>query len=54
LVNEGKKQLFGTQFYKNKKCIFRPRPIRDMKNLDKRRKKYGLPPFSDLNMRLSL
>lgn len=47
LVNEGKKQLFGTQFYTNKKGIFGVRSIRDIKNLDKRRKEYGLPPFSE-------
>mgnify|MGYP001576580548 FL=1 len=47
LVNEGKAQLFGTQFYTNKKGIFGPRPIKDIKNLDKIRKKYGLPPFSE-------
>lgn len=47
LVNEGKKQLFGTQFYTNKKGIFGVRPIKDIKNLDKKRKKYGLPPFSE-------
>src|SRR3972149_4787486 len=47
LVNEGNKQLFGTQFYTNKKGIFGPRPIKDIKNLDKRRKEYNLPPFSE-------
>ena len=47
LVNNGKKQLFGTQFYTNKKGIFGPRPIKDIKNLNKRRKEYGLPPFSE-------
>ena len=47
LVNKGKAQLFGTQFYANKKGIFGPRPIKDIKNLDKRRKEYGLPPFSE-------
>ncbi len=45
LVNEGKKQVFGTQFYTNKKGIFGSRLIKDIKNVDKRRKKYGLPSF---------
>lgn len=47
LVSEGKKQLFGTQFYANKKGVFGPRPIKDIKNLDERRKQYGLTPFSE-------
>lgn len=46
LVSEGNKQLFGTQFYTNEKGIFGPRAIKDIKNLDKRRKEYNLPPFS--------
>ncbi|MBI5306606.1 hypothetical protein HZB04_03420 [Candidatus Wolfebacteria bacterium] len=47
LINKGSKQLFGTQFYTNKKGIFKQRPIKDIKNLDKRRKEYNLPPFSE-------
>lgn len=47
LVGEGKKQLFGTQFYTNKKGVFGFRPIRDIKNLDKIRKEYELPPFRE-------
>ncbi|KKR55674.1 MAG: hypothetical protein UT92_C0001G0017 [Candidatus Curtissbacteria bacterium GW2011_GWA1_40_24] len=47
LINKGNQQLFGTQFYTNKEGIFGPRPIKDIKNLDKRRKEYHLPPFSE-------
>jgi hypothetical protein len=46
LVNEGKQQLFGNQFYTDKKGIFKHRPTRDFKNVDRRRKEYNLPPFS--------
>jgi hypothetical protein len=44
-VNEDKPQVFGTQFYTNKNGEFTTRPIKDKKNLTKRRKKFGLPPF---------
>lgn len=41
LSAEGKKQKFGTQFiFKNSKLV--PKPIQDIKNVDKRRLKYGL------------
>jgi len=36
LVNKNKKQEYGTQFYLNKKNIFGPRPIKDLKNIEKR------------------
>lgn len=42
LVNSGKKQIYGTQFYKNKNGKLDLKPIRDRKNADKRRKKMGL------------
>ncbi len=45
-VNRKRPQVFGTQFYLNKNNKLVPRPIRDRKNLDKRRKKYGLESFS--------
>lgn len=45
LVNEGKKQLFGTQFYVNKEGIFGPQPIRNKCHLEYRRKAYNLPPL---------
>ena len=44
-VNRGRLQIYGTQFYlKNNKLV--PRAIRDKKNLNKRRKKYGLETFA--------
>ena len=45
LINTKRKQLFGTQFYIDKKDKFTYRPIKDFKNLDRRRKEYGIPPF---------
>lgn len=47
LVNSGKKQLYGSQFYVNKKGELVPRPISNRKNLDERRREYNLPPFSE-------
>lgn len=45
-VNEKKPQRFGTQFYTNKKGKFTYWPIRDIKNVDKRRALYGIEPLS--------
>ena len=42
-VCDGKSQLYGTQFYINKKGDYGPRPIKDKTNLNKRRKDVGLP-----------
>jgi len=42
LINSGKKQLYGTQFHKDKNGILKPLPIQDPKNIDKRRKRAGL------------
>lgn len=47
LVNTKKGQLFGTQFYVNKKKIFTYRPIKDLETLNKRRKAYDLPQFRE-------
>ncbi len=47
LVNENKKQLFGTQFYKSKKGKFVLRPIVNKRDLQKRRNQYGLPPIEE-------
>lgn len=47
LVNTNRKQLFGTQFYVNKKKIFTYRPVKDFKTLDQRRKAHGIPPFRE-------
>jgi hypothetical protein len=45
LVNLGKSQSFGTQFYFTKSGDLKPRSIKDLKTLDTRRKLYGLKPF---------
>jgi hypothetical protein len=46
LVNEGKKQLFGTQFWVvDAKRV--PRPIEDEAQLDQRREAAGLSPMSE-------
>ncbi len=45
LVNQGKKQIYGTQFYTNKTKEIVPRPIKDMKNIEILRKEVGLEPF---------
>ncbi len=47
LVNSDNKQIYGTQFYRNEKGQLIPRPIKDKKNLDKRRKSAGLEPFAE-------
>lgn len=47
LINSGERQLYGSQFYINKKGNFVPKPIKDIKNLETRRKEYGLPPFEE-------
>ena len=46
LVNSGKKQLYGTQFYKNEKGEIVPHPIQNEKNVDKKRKQVGLESLS--------
>lgn len=47
LFNEKKRQIFGTQFYTNKEGVFGLWPVKNIKNIDKLRKKYGLPPLRD-------
>jgi len=47
LVGNGKKQIFGTQFYADKSGTLKPRPIKNRRGLDGRRKKYGIPPFKE-------
>ena len=50
-VNEGKSQLYGTQFFNDKKpdgtVVYGPRPIEDPENLDKRRMSVGLGSFEE-------
>jgi hypothetical protein len=46
LINEGKKQLYGSQFDTDgDKC--EPKPVEDPANLDARRKEIGLGPMSE-------
>ncbi len=45
LVNEGKKQLYGTQFYINKKGVFTYRSIINKKDLNQRRKAMNMGKF---------
>ena len=52
LVNSGKLQLYGTQFYLNKKGQLVPRSIKNKKELSKRRKKFYLEPFTKYKARL--
>lgn len=43
LVRQNKPQIFGTQFRKKAgETKFKPLPIKDFKNVDRRRKEYGL------------
>lgn len=46
LLAEGKKQIYGTQF-SNDDGKFRPRPLEDEVNVDKRRAEVGLEPLAD-------
>lgn len=46
LVNRGRTQIYGTQFYESKEKLI-PRPIRNIDKLDERRKRMGLEPFED-------
>lgn len=45
-INEGRPQLFGTQFYTNRQGRFGPRPIRTRKLLSRRRHAYHMQPFA--------
>lgn len=47
LVNKGELQIFGTQFHKNMDGKMVPRPIKDIDNLEARRKEYELEPFEE-------
>lgn len=46
-INEGKQQLYGTQFFVDQQGKYGPRPIEDEQNLDKRRNAMGLPPMRE-------
>jgi len=54
LVHEKKQQVFGTQFRrKNEKAKFEPLPIKDRRNINKRRKAYGLPTIEENTNRIN-
>lgn len=53
LVNKSMKQIYGTQFYRNKTGELVPKPIKDFKNLEKRRKEMNLESFKDYQKKLS-
>jgi len=54
LVHEKKPQIFGTQFTrKSEKEKFKPFPIKDKRNVDKRRKKYDLPSLETNERRIN-
>lgn len=52
-VNKNLPQIYGTQFYLNKKKGFTHSPIKDRKNLDKRREKFNLESFFEYKKRLT-
>lgn len=45
-VNRDQLQTYGTQFWVNEKGKLVPRPIKDVDDLESRRKKVGMEPFS--------
>lgn len=45
LVNHGKRQKYGSQWWVHR-GVFGPRPIRDRRRLNARRRAVGLPPFA--------
>lgn len=54
LVHEKKPQIFGTQFTrKSEKEKFKPSPIKDKKDVNKRRKMFGLPSLEENARRIN-
>ena len=47
LLNEGKKQLYGTQYEMDEQGNIIPRPIESVSEVDDRRKEFGLIPFNE-------
>jgi hypothetical protein len=45
LLNEGKKQLFATQFTSARGSVFQPQPIANVSGVDERRASHGLEPL---------
>lgn len=52
LVNRGKRQRYGSQWYTNAAGVFGPRPIMRRASLNKRRKQMGLLPFDAYERRM--
>ena len=53
LTHQNKPQIFGTQFQKSKKGGFEPLPIKNRKNIDARRKEFGLDSLVDNTKRIN-
>lgn len=51
-VDEGKRQLYGTQFRQTENNGLEPCPIEDEANLDSRRKQLSMIPFSEYKARV--
>ncbi|MBD1852989.1 hypothetical protein H6F87_23890 [Cyanobacteria bacterium FACHB-502] len=45
-VNEGRPQLYGTQYYEDEQGVFGPKPIEQPDEVDERRKAVGLEPLA--------
>lgn len=54
LVNGGRPQVYGTQFYRDEEGMMRPRPIRDKSGLPGRRRALGLKPLGEYQRSLSV
>jgi hypothetical protein len=52
LANAGKPQLYGTQFFLDKKREYGPWPVADAALLDERRRQAGLEPFAEYQRRM--
>lgn len=52
LVNKGKPQVYGTQFYADKNGKIIPRPIFNLSHLDDRRKTIGLGGFNEYKIEI--
>ena len=51
-MNQGEKQIYGTQFFRDKKTgKMIPRPIMDKKNVNKKRKKIGIKTTLEENLK---
>lgn len=53
LVNKGKKQIYGTQFYRNKAGKLVSKPIKDVANTDRRRREMDMESFGLYSKKLT-